>query len=613
MNKKIVQIGVALLALAHAGVTHTRNIIGTPLPAYTAYMGGFMHYPLDREEEPCNCFGLEIDLWGQGYVRSAIDAYGPSAQSDSCSTVSCRPIDLPCVNGSRVPLTQLIFGASEFTLAQAFAGSVALVPDNPFVSISRLSPRFDYNERGAFFGAIFGKRFGCDDQWRVGVRFMIPYRDIEMENTCSDLVGDTLSDVFQKRQETIEAGGGNAETNLAWAARLDFLSVLNRIAITETGGFEPLVIYNNPDTTPPNQITIGGQVASDGLSSLDPTLLDAPFIEAIRSSDGSVPVSVRWANIPSSGATVIQADGSGLVNLARGRFVNNINYAPLGADSAAQRQLWIVPDVNENTNLILSGANIVLDEIEKSIASIDPAVTDFLEASGIDFCQGGRVKGLGDLDMEWYIGRDHCGLCGEWWSELQLGVRFPTGKKIQSNQVLQVIRQPLGNNGHFEIRPGLVLGFDPIEWCKIKVDLTYSFVLKHREYIPASFAGATVANIGPAAPARVSWGYFAGDIDFTFVHPYNQCLGWMIAYEAYAKRKDKICFDCNVVLDLLDNPQTVDSTILVANTNRVAHKIRTEIFFAGKCCNIYAGFAQVVAGHNVSRDTDMYLGLFASF
>lgn len=598
MNKQARRL-IGLLACAGISIIDARTI-STPLPLYHGYPAAHIYYPVDDMREINNCLDVDAQVWGAGYYRSANDAYGPG--NDDCN---------PCVGSesAKQSIAALIFGTDHFTLSQAFANSTVgtSIPNNPFVSISTLSPDFTYRERGAFFGLILGKRFGCDDAWRAGVRIEVPYRDIDLaETACSDIVGETLEDVLRQRQETIVIAGIPRSPNTVWTARLDFLSALNSIAINAAGNPTPLVVYTDPNSS--NLITIASQDITGALSSGDATTFaeqSAPPVAAIRSADGSVPESVRWADVPANGATVIAADGTGLSNLGRGRFVDDVNYTPLQASTSNQRELWISPNVND-TGFVDGTQDIIYNAIILASQDLDPNVTNFLKQKGINFCNG-RTKGIGDVDFEFYVGH-HCDCA---FAELQLGVRVPTGRKL--NDPRQLILQPGGNNGHVELRPGLVLGTSYFDWMRLKLDVTYSFVLKKTEILPASFTGATVRNIGTSVPGCVSWSYFLGDFDITFVNPCNPCMGVSVAYQPYVKKHDKICFECTEVVDFIGNVQTVDATILRADSKRIAHTIRTELFYNGDCYNLFLGFAQVVAGQNVTRDTDFYLGGFVTF
>ena len=90
-------------------------------------------------------------------------------------------------------------------------------------------------------------------------------------------------------------------------------------------------------------------------------------------------------------------------------------------------------------------------------------------------------------------------------------------------------------------------------------------------------------------------------------------MGASVAYQPYVKQADHVCYLCPTATDFIGNERTLDASILTQDTNRVAHTIRTEIFYNGSCYNLFLGFAQVIAGTNITRDTDLYLGGFVTF
>lgn len=610
MNKKQLVIQAGAVMLLVCCVALSAREVRTPLPLYK----GYIHYPVDRNRVIENCLYLDINVWGAGYARSAINGYGPKRSDKHCSCPQpAEPAD--CGDSNKVDLAALLFGSSDFRLAETFAGGVVgTAVNNPFLTISTISPRFDYREMGAFFGCDVTQRLGCEDRWRFGARARLPYRDIEQElKADSDLVGETLEDVYLIRQETntFQEPSHAPVTNSVFAARLDFLSSLERIAFTANGGTEALVKYRDPNKA--NDITIGGQNLSDN------DVLDTvhPFVEAIQSNNGEAPTSVRWAARPTDGSTIINADGSGLSDLQRGRFSTTQNYTTLGQDTFAQSKLWIVPDIavtGPTAGGFTQSATTVGTEIANSVNALtEKSIEGFIKAKGIDFGSG-RTKALGDFDLEFFVGYDPdwCTChCEDFWGEFQLGIRAPTGKKVKDP--LKLLMQPTGNNGHFEFRPGIAGGCKHWGDIYLNFDLTYSWVLKAREKLPAAFAGATIKNIGPEVDGKVSWGYFWGHVNLTFLHPKSKCIGLTIGYEAYVKQKDKIHFDCPQAFDFNGTLQTLDAKLLECRSNSVANKIRAEIFFAGDCCNLFGGFSQVFSGKNVTRDTDLYLGLNVNF
>lgn len=616
-NNKII---IGALACMQVFLLQARDAGHIPLSLYTGYIG-YNHYPVDRDNPIENSLGIEVQMWGAGYYRNSIDAYGPG--NNNCNPCITRA---SCGDENRISLAQLVFGSSTFTLAQSFANSTAVVPGNPFVNVSLLSPNFDFTDRGVFWGFVGEIRFGCEDRFHTGIRLALPYREIKAEEQCdanlgasgsgSNSGGIVVADFYRQRQEEIDTnqlGVPTVASNTAWTARLDFLTGLQLVGVDHNGNPIPMVQYANPAQS--NKITIADQDATTGLPSTSAPNDFQPELAVIESVNGSVPESVRWADTPQNSAPVVAANGTGLTNLQRGRFASDINYTPLGGAPTTQATLWVVPNVQgdatqgADSGIILPGAVTVQDAINLAINNIQPSVVAFFATTGLDFCNG-RHKGLGDLDLEWYINYQNCDYG---WAELQFGVRFPTGKRLSAQDVLSPILAPLGNNGHYELRPGLVLGCDYWDWMLLKADLTYSIVLKRTEWLPASFTGATIQNIGPATAGNVSWGYFFGDIDLTFVHPWNQSFGWNIAYQAYVKQHDKVRFCSQQAPDFNGTLQTLDSSILQANTSRVGHIIRSELFYAGDCCNLYGGFSQVVAGKNIARDTDIYLGIVVTF
>lgn len=596
------------------------RVVNTQLP----FMAGprpleFFHYwRNDYSEE----YLFDLNVWGAGFARSAENALGS------------------CGNTTKVPLAALIFGKSSFTVADAFAGSSvgSALPNNPFVSISTLSPRFDYSERSALFGMSLSFQFGCDNDWQAGLRVRFPFRDINVDLTCdSDLIGETLDDVFQTRVETIDFNPADLsleQSNIVYAARLDFLSTLKQIAVNITGGSDDLVKYinNNPaQVSPVGQISIAGlEVGQD-----TPGSTDEPIVAVLRSNTGAVPSGTRWGNFNTTitGGTV-GADGSGVPDGGRGRFVDTPNfYGPLSTNGAEQRTLFVVPTIDSTTNLIVGGANQILGAIRSSIGELSSSVTEFLKANNVDFCDG-RTKGIGDVDTEWYVGKLFCD--NRLWTEFDFGIRFPSGNKI--TDCGKVLQQPTGNNGHFEIRIGGALGYKINDWIRFNFDSFYSFVLRRKEVIAAPFLGATVKNlIGPCLCADVSWGYYLGHLDLTFFA--SDCCGVSIGYEPYVKSRDKVWknFDklttklCNqlalndaasaiisslvtkTTTDILGNTEQIDVAVIENNTNSVAHKMKLEFFVNSGACDIFGGWANVIAGHNVAQDTDWYLGFNVHF
>jgi hypothetical protein len=594
---------IALLLVAMP-LMHGWSETRTPLSLYRGPISFQNYFDWRRDEqteEGCTkkVFG---DYWTALYNRYAPDAFGDS---------SCGACDHDLHFSNKEPLSTLYFGKACFRVAEAFANGVvspgSLV--NPFVTISTVCPRFTYNEKGAWFGGQAMVRWGCDDAWCAGIRIRAPYCEIDVAEKCSDfgensITPSDLANLYQTRVETITVGS-TTQPNLVFAARLDFLEALQLDYFTNTGATIPFVQY------PATDITFAGQVGSGGRSSVQAVTPVAPFLALIDSTDGSMPTSVRWGDVPSNGTTVVQGDGSGLIDLQRGRVANDINYAPLAANVAAQKQLFLVPNVggvgSPTPGQILGGAQTVYSALSDAISSIQPSVLTFFAQHGIDFCNG-RTVGLGDTDFELYLGHLF-GDCS--WLEGRLGVVAPTGVKVKNP--LEVLRQPTGNNGHVELRIGMGAGVQHCRYMRFDMNMAYSWVLRAANVFAAPFVGATVKNLAPCVGGKSSWQHFEANFNWTFLNPRCDCMGVLIGYQAYVKNADKICLNAVQVADFNGNLQTVNPEILMQNTYRMANKVKTEAFFNGECMDIFLGFTSVVSGKNIAHETDMHIGINVRF
>ena len=580
---------IYLLLLLYSANTFGRTIL-TTLPLYYAPY----HYPLEKRFDYDKDW--YVDILGGAYYRSADQAF-----SNSDGT-------------HKVPFSTLIFGQSDFAVADIFADSNSgdAFPFNPFVEISTISPRFDYRERGAVFGICGGARFGCEEKWHAGARVKLPIREIEVKEVCggttggNNLTGETLAQVYQQRQETFAL---NDSSNTVFAARLDFLTSLNRIAYNTTGGTTPMVIYSDPDNI--NDISIAAIDATGQQPSAGPLQSNQPPVAVIDNPPGAIPTSVRWGDVNSSIAGVVQADGSGLTHLERGRFADDVNYIPLSTNQVNQSQLFVVPTLNDSgpsTGQMTQGSRQIQNAINAAVQNIEESVDLFFEEAGINFCDG-RTKGLGDLDLELYAGRDW-GDCRPGYSDFTLGFRFPTSNVVCNCK--DVLKQPLGDNGHFQMRVGTQMGWNATKWCKWRWDFFYAWVFKATEKIAGTFAGATVKNIGPCVPAKVSWGYLFANFDITFFA--SECCGFNIGYQVYHKSKDRIHFCQSTATDLGGRPdQPLDSCVAALLTDETQHKILAEFFLSTNYCELFIGYDYAVAGRNAPVDSDFYMGIKASF
>lgn len=560
--------------------------VRTPLPLDRDFF--LNHYPVqyqwEVQDDEC-CWNANVA--GMGYYRSADAAY------------SCR--DSRC----KVPWSTLIFGSADFTLGQAFPNGTTLnpngtpsIPMNPFVDISQIHPRFEYREVGAmFFGEVGGSFSWCDVNYRFGLRGRLPFRDIDVTNTCPERLFDTnpLSQVWLEALEVVPATviQPNPTPNKVFAGRLDFLSHLLRLR-----QIPPQLLVNYRDASQSNQITM----ASEPVGAAINVSQGLPCVAVIQ---GATPPAGLWGQQVTAIDGVVNDNGS--VTGTRNQFVAATDYTPLQGNTAAQSTLFVVPSLKDDLTMS-AGSVKIRDAVETAIADLEGNIQPFIERTGLSFCDG-RTKGVGDLDLELFMGRNW-GCEGAFWTDVMFGVRFPTGKKVKN--CLNLMQQPTGNNGHYEVRLGAAAGYDICSWIKFWVDGSWSWVLRHRECLAAPFKGATVKNIGPCINGDVKWDYFVGHADFSFFA--SDCCGFDIGYEPYYKRCDRIKLCQTTATDFAGRTgQLLDAGVLEANTKRIAHKVRVGFFTILGDCSIQAGWSHTVAGKNISRDTDWYLTLGVQF
>src|SRR3990172_10554823 len=235
-----------------------------------------------------------------------------------------------------------------------------------------------------------------------------------------------------------------------------------------------------------------------------------------------------------------------------------VDYAGnLRQDRNAQGTLFLVPRAEADGTLTTNAEDILTNVraiIDGDLLISEPASTFFLD-NGINLLAYERVVGVGDLFAEVYGGIGHY---DDWFVDGLFGVQFPTAKKQENAK--RIYYQTLGNNGHVEIKLAIDGGWKPRSWFAFKIRPSFFHVCKRTEKRAAPFTGATVANIGPEIDVNVSWNYFVLRTDFSFFHPHNPDLGFVLGYELFAKGNDRVsfgsCIPCNneTATDLLGRP-----------------------------------------------------------
>ena len=601
MKKNINRVLIAL-GLVAVGCTAQARVLFTP---FSEYQRLYSHYPLESPVIDNRWWG--VDFWGVAQHRTTDAAF---LNKETTQTEN---------------LAALFFGHSPFIGIEAFTpGSTS--PLNPALSFATITPSIDYNEDTVYFGFNFEYGIGCDRAWNVGVRGNLPVKNIEVGlDSCCDLaetINDTTVAVFNRSEQVLDEEGIPQVVHGSCASRLDFLAALP-IAANST---QPFVDFDNG----------AGHVSMAGIDVTDapPLYTNQNPVTVIDVAAGTIPTSpfslvvtssvAGQSVLPSpgngSGIPFLAADGAGLSNNARARFNQATNYTPLGASAPNQTKLWVVPTVASpglipGTLTLVDSAAAIRDAVNSVVASVNTSVIDFFTAAGITF-DTQRNAGLGDLKTEFYINR--------YWNYLWdckylnvfgegiVGVTFPTGKR--ANNPNRVFWVPTGNNGHYEVKVGAVAGVNPCDWFALKVDGFYSWALRRKEHVAASFKGATVKNLGPAIDADVQWGYFVGDLDCTLLVPkLNNSVGVDLGYQVYVKQRDHVSFGVTSATDLLGVVNVLDHSVLEYRTNQTAHKFKAEIFHQAHNWQLYAGWTHVFAGRNATRDTDWYLGFIAYF
>lgn len=620
MKKTLKQSAVAL-GLLLTGAIGAREFRS---PLLTVDLWDPIHYPTmyghelkktDKDKDKW-CHHWTFDVAAQGYYRSANDAF-------KCDTNTTSTTTSKCCGGSgdttrhKTPWSTLLFGKSDFTLAQGFVnGTIGTdIQNNPWVAVSTLSPRYEYVEAGTIFMAQLGTNFTCNDcDYRTGLRVRLPYRDILVFDPCGagNMTGETIDDVWKSRNETITVGT-STQTNLVFAGRLDFITALKRVW-NNPASSDNMVVYRNAGTAL-NTTIAANQVDAPDIT----TNANQPVIALIAQSSGAMPINDRWGDVRSSITGGALADnGTGTTNDLRYFFNSNTKYTDganlLGDLPATQAKFFVVPTISDTTAsgntvaTVTAGANQIRGAIEAAIRDLQTSAADFLAASGYSFCNG-HNKGLGDLDLELFLGRNW-GCEKRWFTDLCFGVRCPTGKALCNCK--QIILMPLGNNKHTEIRLGAAAGCDIRRWVKAMAHGSYSWALSHREQVAAPFKGATIKNFGPCINADIKWGYFLGNLDVSFFA--HECCGFDLGYELYHKRCDDICLSVKTATDLAGRTnQPLDSSVLSRGTEQTAHKATIGLFSTIGDCEIAGGWKTTFAGKNMPRETDWYLRMDVAF
>lgn len=590
MIQKTLKKIVALCAVQMVGIVIATSDIRSP----NFFDSWYVHYPFDVvTDDGCECDG--------SFHWNSITGFWAMSADKAFRSCECGELDTTCVSASSMPsfnhvtthkepLAALIFGKACFLGREAFPPDVPLC--SPSLILSQFAPRVRYTEYGVMIGVHAFQTLGCNDRGRLGVRIQLPVKVVDVDLTNS---GDFetpvpgAGDAVRYSFADLNIDSNSFQMFLANAYRFDLLNTL----LAPNG--QPLMKYTA------TQVFVSGQEISVN-GNINATS------HVLKKTNGKIDVEVDTIYAPSASVTTpLPADGN-VPNNERDYLTRNRDYSAIKADPT----LFLVPSSGVGT-AGLDKSLLVEDIIDQAIQDAATATggsnsgEQFFRNCCISF-ESQRTVGLGDLEIDVYGGYH----TDNWYADLMLNMRFPTGKKDKDPR--RVFLQPLGNNGHVEVGPGVEGGWEGC-WFGITLGAAYNHVFRAREKRAAPFTGATVINIGPNVNVDVSWGYVTAHADLTFLHPRNKYLGGTFGYEFYTKQNDKVrfCKDPATATDCCGNTNPLNTCLLETNTNTQTHKLRGTVFHRIRCWELFAGASLIVAGRNAMQEAEWLLGINVYF
>ncbi len=573
--------------------------------------------PLMRDDPGYRLMPLHIDACKSWAVKAWIEPFKRTSNKAFC-TISDDPC---CRIKGECPLSTIIFGQPTFTGADAFSpesvaatktvyngdGTNRTLTCQPLLDSSVLKPCLKFIDKGVMFALQIVRRI--NDCWSVGVRGSVPYRNFKIThpgNCCEDeslFCGKTLKNRVCTKRENV--GSASVES---YAYRLDFLSGLP-IGCQDPQNLFPLVDYVN-DLHLNNPITISNQNITDNPAL--PVNARNP-VTVIRRADGTKPEG-QFA-LPIAQAQALPAlPGDGQTPDPRARFVDGTSYQPLGQDAATQSELWIVPTVDASD--LVPAAQVIRNNVNELVQTVGLTTEDFFMNQCCNCFAPQAKKGVGDTQTEYFA---RYAPIDELYIEGLFGIRFPTGRRIKDPT--NVFLWPTGNNGHYEYRLGLHMGWQPCEYFMFNANSYYTWVTNREEQVLASFEGAAIKNIGcPQLPADINWRYYLGHFDTIWMYPCTRGIfGVDIGYEIYDKGENNIQFKQCTAIDCLGNENQLSTKPLKERTHVVSHKIRTTVFYDtsiddnGPKWSIFGGYNVVVAGTNIPQEHGPHAGIMVMY
>lgn len=618
------------------------------VPVHDTWWYDVMGVECDPCCEPKN---TSVEFWTGAFTRVAGKSFLKQAD---CSG---KEIQLNKSTSQTTTIPTIIFGQSTFKVTESLAGGsvdmtatetvqtpgtntvpggpTQIYPEvdaindlNPLLNVFRVTPNFEYTEYGAVWGVRVEHRFGCDNQWYVGGSASIPFKVIEVRPDEGCAFEEDFSDIVRVVPMQVQATQTPVLDNYFpedMAVRLDFLSSVvfrNLQYLQVPGDKSPFITYGDG-----TERTRAFLFAADGASGQDVPIL------LVREQSGDVEnvvypfrkvvnVSGVSADLPPQVTPIaLAANGSGGINGSTLFFQEGTNYAAdLGMNSAAQSELFVVfPTENvTDTNLAAQDAQKngdsttiyqgVMQIVRDLSIDMQNGPMNFLCQQGIDLMGLQRTIGAGDMDFYLFGGYGHR---WDWFAELELGMKAPTGTKIKDAH--EILKFPTGNNKHWEAMVGMQGGWKPVEWFAFQLDWSYHHAFGRNQEMLATFTDSTVKNLGPVVDAKVSWNYYLVHADMTFFHPCNPELGFMVGYELFAKKRDKVDYCETKATNFLGTEQTLDPCLASQGTNAMLHKIRGEMFHRWNYCEVLLGGSTAVGGRHAMKETEGHITLTIYF
>lgn len=649
MKKKIAIL--ALLGYA-AGITAQTSDYRAPLSVIEK---GYIHFwspPVEdmwwfdamglSDDECCQPGCCSYQTWFAYFGREAGKSFLKNKECKNGTFITKNSVTTETTS-----LGYLIFNSDRFKIVEGFAGGgidvtdaadVALLNNtNPFINVFRVTPDFEYKEKGVVWGVRADCRFGKNDCYYAGARVSVPFKIVEIEHIENCTTEETLSDVVRAvpmdlKQVTAPDTQGTFDVDLT--ARLDFLSSIdfNNLSFRPNPPDQsPFITYGDGSGEDVNETKVYQVVVTDNDG------LEANVLFVRETSGNAQDVAYPFRKIvvsadpdyPAVTLTPLAADGSGGGNGDTLFMTPETDYkAGLGVNNAAQTQLFMVlptadvvvlapNDDNDNGSDILRTpkTTLIRDALVKILSDLamegDPAgPSDFLCDQGLNLNANERKIGIGDIDAALFVGVGHR---WDWFIEGLFGVRFPTGTKQKDDDVYHIYQMETGNNRHWEVGLGIEGGWKPLHWFAFSVDATFNHVFPRNQVLLGTFEGATITGLGGKVDGKISWNYFTAHADFTFFHPCNPELGFVVGYELFAKKKDHVEYCQETAKDFLGRTGTLDPTIAEKNTNALLNKLRVEVFNRWNFFELFAGASTSIAGRHAMKETEAHLGFVIYF